>query len=60
MQLKNWQGEKLRIFYNPAAANLKPNEEFGIGFNGISFLSRKMKMTMVPVWLSPKLVVACI
>ncbi|KAF3450891.1 hypothetical protein FNV43_RR06980 [Rhamnella rubrinervis] len=27
-------GEKLRIFYNPAANNLAPNEEFGIGFNG--------------------------
>ncbi|KAG5523304.1 hypothetical protein RHGRI_035200 [Rhododendron griersonianum] len=27
-------GERLRIFYNPAAAKLVPNEEFGIGFNG--------------------------
>ncbi|GAB4842083.1 hypothetical protein Ancab_012043 [Ancistrocladus abbreviatus] len=27
-------GEKLRIFYNPAANNLVPNEGFGIGFNG--------------------------
>lgn len=27
-------GEKLRIFYNPAAVNLEPNEEFGIAFNG--------------------------
>lgn len=27
-------GEKLRIFYNPRASNLAPNEEFGIGFNG--------------------------
>ncbi|CAO2815244.1 unnamed protein product [Amaranthus hypochondriacus] len=27
-------GEKLRIFYNPAATNLEPNEDFGIGFNG--------------------------
>ncbi|VVA39075.1 PREDICTED: Post-illumination chlorophyll fluorescence increase [Prunus dulcis] len=27
-------GEKLRIFYNPAANNIVPNEEFGIAFNG--------------------------
>ncbi|KAL5575711.1 hypothetical protein UlMin_017410 [Ulmus minor] len=27
-------GEKLRIFYNPAANNLVPNEEFGVAFNG--------------------------
>ncbi|KAK9690395.1 hypothetical protein RND81_09G124900 [Saponaria officinalis] len=27
-------GEKLRIFYNPAAAKLEPNEEYGIAFNG--------------------------
>lgn len=27
-------GERLRIFYNPAAAKLAPNEEFGIAFNG--------------------------
>ncbi|KAM7254138.1 hypothetical protein ACFE04_031820 [Oxalis oulophora] len=27
-------GEKLKLFYNPAATNLKPNEEFGIAFNG--------------------------
>ncbi|XP_057533952.1 protein POST-ILLUMINATION CHLOROPHYLL FLUORESCENCE INCREASE, chloroplastic [Amaranthus tricolor] len=27
-------GEKLRIFYNPSATNLEPNEDFGIGFNG--------------------------
>ncbi|XP_021736700.1 uncharacterized protein LOC110703237 [Chenopodium quinoa] len=27
-------GERLRIFYNPAAAKLEPNEEFGIAFNG--------------------------
>ncbi|KMT00661.1 hypothetical protein BVRB_9g219510 [Beta vulgaris subsp. vulgaris] len=27
-------GERLRIFYNPAAVNLEPNEDFGIGFNG--------------------------
>ncbi|KAJ7962849.1 Post-illumination chlorophyll fluorescence increase [Quillaja saponaria] len=27
-------GEKLRIFFNPAATKLVPNEEFGIGFNG--------------------------
>ncbi|KAK6912223.1 hypothetical protein RJ641_024316 [Dillenia turbinata] len=27
-------GEKLRIFYNPAATKLVPNEEFGIAFNG--------------------------
>ncbi|KAF3962139.1 hypothetical protein ACB098_05G066400 [Castanea mollissima] len=27
-------GEKLKIFYNPAANNLVPNEEFGIAFNG--------------------------
>ncbi|CAB4303380.1 unnamed protein product [Prunus armeniaca] len=27
-------GEKLRIFYNPAASNIVPNEEFGIAFNG--------------------------
>ncbi|KAK6915057.1 hypothetical protein RJ641_020174 [Dillenia turbinata] len=27
-------GEKLRIFYNPAASKLVPNEEFGIAFNG--------------------------
>ncbi|KAL9238589.1 hypothetical protein vseg_012989 [Gypsophila vaccaria] len=27
-------GEKLRIFYNPAAAKLEPNEDYGIAFNG--------------------------
>ncbi|KAH7547408.1 protein POST-ILLUMINATION CHLOROPHYLL FLUORESCENCE INCREASE, chloroplastic [Ziziphus jujuba] len=27
-------GEKVRIFYNPAANNLVPNDEFGIAFNG--------------------------
>nr|ACJ84550.1 unknown [Medicago truncatula] len=27
-------GEKLKLFYNPAAAQLAPNEEFGIAFNG--------------------------
>ncbi|PQQ18534.1 uncharacterized protein Pyn_03197 [Prunus yedoensis var. nudiflora] len=27
-------GENLRIFYNPAANNIVPNEEFGIAFNG--------------------------
>lgn len=27
-------GEKLRIFYNPAASTMAPNEEFGIAFNG--------------------------
>nr|GMC71259.1 Ribulose bisphosphate carboxylase/oxygenase [Ipomoea batatas] len=27
-------GERLRIFYNPAANKLTPNEEFGIAFNG--------------------------
>ncbi|KAK3219353.1 hypothetical protein Dsin_013323 [Dipteronia sinensis] len=27
-------GEKLKVFYNPAANKLVPNEEFGIGFNG--------------------------
>ncbi|GAA0157122.1 hypothetical protein LIER_14455 [Lithospermum erythrorhizon] len=27
-------GEKLKLFYNPAATNLLPNEEFGIAFNG--------------------------
>lgn len=27
-------GERLRIFYNPAATNVAPNEEFGIAFNG--------------------------
>ncbi|KAM5578746.1 protein POST-ILLUMINATION CHLOROPHYLL FLUORESCENCE INCREASE, chloroplastic [Rosa sericea] len=27
-------GEKLRIFYNPAAKNLVPNEEYGVAFNG--------------------------
>nr|POF04953.1 hypothetical protein CFP56_18411 [Quercus suber] len=27
-------GEKLKIFYNPTATNLVPNEEFGIAFNG--------------------------
>ncbi|KAK3427700.1 hypothetical protein EUGRSUZ_F03876 [Eucalyptus grandis] len=27
-------GEKLKLFYNPAAAKLVPNEEFGVGFNG--------------------------
>ncbi|KAI4325251.1 hypothetical protein MLD38_030665 [Melastoma candidum] len=28
------QGERLKLFYNPATTQLKPNEEFGIGFNG--------------------------
>lgn len=28
------QGEKLRLFYNPAATQLTPNEEFGVAFNG--------------------------
>jgi hypothetical protein len=28
------QGEKLKLFYNPAAAQLAPSEEFGIAFNG--------------------------
>ncbi|OVA12996.1 hypothetical protein BVC80_8479g7 [Macleaya cordata] len=27
-------GEKLTLFYNPAASKLVPNEEFGIAFNG--------------------------
>ncbi|XP_058004827.1 protein POST-ILLUMINATION CHLOROPHYLL FLUORESCENCE INCREASE, chloroplastic isoform X2 [Hevea brasiliensis] len=27
-------GEKLKLFYNPAAKMLVPNEDFGIGFNG--------------------------
>ncbi|XP_061351297.1 protein POST-ILLUMINATION CHLOROPHYLL FLUORESCENCE INCREASE, chloroplastic [Gastrolobium bilobum] len=27
-------GEKLKLFYNPAANKLAPNEEFGIAFNG--------------------------
>ncbi|KAI4329346.1 hypothetical protein L6164_021620 [Bauhinia variegata] len=27
-------GEKLKLFYNPAATQLTPNEEFGIAFNG--------------------------
>lgn len=27
-------GERLKIFYNPAATNLTPNDEFGIAFNG--------------------------
>ncbi|XP_028779166.1 uncharacterized protein LOC114735635 [Neltuma alba] len=27
-------GEKLKLFYNPAATQLAPNEEFGVGFNG--------------------------
>ncbi|XAR67778.1 hypothetical protein NMG60_11002675 [Bertholletia excelsa] len=27
-------GERLKIFYNPAATKLVPNKEFGIGFNG--------------------------
>ncbi|KAK7349133.1 hypothetical protein VNO77_06249 [Canavalia gladiata] len=27
-------GEKLKLFYNPAATQLAPNEEFGIAFNG--------------------------
>ncbi|XP_047330817.1 protein POST-ILLUMINATION CHLOROPHYLL FLUORESCENCE INCREASE, chloroplastic isoform X2 [Impatiens glandulifera] len=27
-------GEKVRIFYNPSATKLTPNEEFGIAFNG--------------------------
>nr|XP_027122712.1 uncharacterized protein LOC113739645 isoform X2 [Coffea arabica] len=27
-------GEKLKVFYNPAANKLVPNEEFGIAFNG--------------------------
>ncbi|TXG69360.1 hypothetical protein EZV62_004295 [Acer yangbiense] len=27
-------GEKLKVFYNPTASKLVPNEEFGFGFNG--------------------------
>ncbi|KAG8643648.1 protein POST-ILLUMINATION CHLOROPHYLL FLUORESCENCE INCREASE, chloroplastic [Manihot esculenta] len=27
-------GQKLKLFYNPAATKLNPNEEFGIAFNG--------------------------
>ncbi|GFP88959.1 hypothetical protein PHJA_001039600 [Phtheirospermum japonicum] len=27
-------GEKLKLFYNPAAKKLVPNEEFGVAFNG--------------------------
>ncbi|XP_004506951.1 protein POST-ILLUMINATION CHLOROPHYLL FLUORESCENCE INCREASE, chloroplastic [Cicer arietinum] len=27
-------GEKLKLFYNPAASQLVPNEEFGVAFNG--------------------------
>ncbi|XP_044484944.1 protein POST-ILLUMINATION CHLOROPHYLL FLUORESCENCE INCREASE, chloroplastic isoform X2 [Mangifera indica] len=27
-------GEKLKLFYNPIATKLAPNEDFGIGFNG--------------------------
>ena len=38
------QGEKLKLFYNPAASKLVPNEEFGIGFNGI------FSQTVRPLW----------
>lgn len=31
---KFWQGEKVKLFYNPAATQLAPSEEFGIAFNG--------------------------
>ncbi|KAL8252297.1 hypothetical protein R6Q59_035990 [Mikania micrantha] len=27
-------GERLKLFYNPAASKLAPNEEFGVAFNG--------------------------
>ncbi|KAK9281688.1 hypothetical protein L1049_004592 [Liquidambar formosana] len=27
-------GEKLKLFYNPAASKLVPNDDFGVGFNG--------------------------
>ncbi|XP_057772831.1 protein POST-ILLUMINATION CHLOROPHYLL FLUORESCENCE INCREASE, chloroplastic [Salvia miltiorrhiza] len=27
-------GERLKLFYNPAARNLVPNEEYGVAFNG--------------------------
>ncbi|XP_047960323.1 protein POST-ILLUMINATION CHLOROPHYLL FLUORESCENCE INCREASE, chloroplastic [Salvia hispanica] len=27
-------GERLKLFYNPAAANLVPNEAYGVAFNG--------------------------
>lgn len=29
-----WQGERLKLFYNPAANSMVPNEDFGIAFNG--------------------------
>jgi hypothetical protein len=29
-----WQGEGLKIFYNPGTTELAPNEQFGIAFNG--------------------------
>lgn len=29
-----WQGKKVKLFYNPAATKLVPNEEYGIAFNG--------------------------
>lgn len=29
-----WQGEGLTLFYNPAAANMSPNDVFGVAFSG--------------------------
>jgi hypothetical protein len=29
-----WQGEGLKIYYNPGTTELAPNEQFGIAFNG--------------------------
>lgn len=33
--LSNLQGERVKLFYNPAASKLTPNKDFGIAFNGI-------------------------
>ncbi|KAF2301354.1 hypothetical protein GH714_023245 [Hevea brasiliensis] len=32
--VSNSLGQKLKLFYNPAATKLDPNEDFGIAFNG--------------------------
>ncbi|KAF2301434.1 hypothetical protein GH714_024069 [Hevea brasiliensis] len=31
-------GEKLKLFYNPAATKLDPNEDFGIAFNAVNLM----------------------
>lgn len=41
-----WQGEGLKIFYNPGTTKLTPNEQFGIAFNGSQ---SKLNTLLIPL-----------